>query len=87
MFGNGGLRYVWKLARKAAGVPDLQLRDARRTFASVGLSNGTSLDAIGKHFGHTKTQTTEGYAWLLEDAAKALVNKTADQMAGLMAGK
>lgn len=87
VFGNGGLRYVWKLARKAAGVPDLQLRDARRTFASVGLSNGTSLDAIGKHFGHTKTQTTEGYAWLLEDAAKALVNKTADQMAGLMAGK
>ena len=86
VFGGTPLRWVWEKARTAAGCTDLQLKDARRTFASVGLSDGSSLDAIGKHFGHTNTKTTDGYSWLLEEAARTLVGKTAQRMGDLMKG-
>lgn len=86
VFGGLPLKWVWMKARRMAGCSGLQLKDARRTFASIGLSDGLGLDAIGKHFGHTNTKTTDGYSWMLEDAKKGLVNKVADRIEGLMKG-
>ena len=59
--------YVWEQAREAAGCSDLQLRDLRRTFASVAKSRGVSLTEVGEQLGHTVAQTTLGYAWLFDD--------------------
>lgn len=70
LFGDIQLRSVWQAIRDRVGCPDLQMRDARRTFASYALSDGASLDQIGDLFGHTDTRTTKGYAGLLQDARR-----------------
>lgn len=62
---------AWWALRKAAGCPDLQLKDARRTFASYALE-GATLDQIGQLYGHTDTKTTRGYSWMLEDKKRAV---------------
>jgi integrase len=56
----------WKKVRVEAGCPDLWIRDWRRTFASIGLSNGFSMDAIGEVLNHKSTQTTKTYAKLFD---------------------
>ncbi|WP_414464348.1 tyrosine-type recombinase/integrase [Hyphomicrobium sp. DY-1] len=84
IFGKANVGDFWRMLRREIGADDLQLRDARRTFASYGLSNGTTLDQLGQLLGHTDTKTTRGYAWLLEDKAKSAVNATADVISMLM---
>jgi integrase len=63
-------RALWEKIRAEVGCPDLQIRDLRRSYASVALAAGYQLDQIGELFDHTNTQTTKGYAWLIEDAAQ-----------------
>lgn len=76
---------VWEMARGKAGVPDVQVRDLRRTFASVALSRvGASLDQTGQLLGHADPSTTRGYAWLMTDAAQQLTQQTADSVDELM---
>lgn len=67
LFGEIALKRFWGLIREKAGCPDLQMRDARRTFASYALQCGFTLDAIGKLLGHTNIRTTGGYTWLVEE--------------------
>jgi integrase len=62
------LQAVWEGIREEAGCPDLKMLDARRTFASFALSSGITLDQVGELLGHTDTQTTAGYAFLIEEA-------------------
>lgn len=72
---------VWEQAREAAGVPHVQMRDLRRTFASVALSEKTAtLDQIGDLFNHSDTKTTKGYSWLMDEAATAATQATADKI-------
>lgn len=52
-----------------ATASDLQMRDLRRYYASLGLSGGLSLEAVGQLLGHRHTQTTKRYAYLQTDAA------------------
>ena len=63
-------RKLWHRIRSEAGCPDLQLRDLRRSYASVALAAGYQLDQIGELFNHSNIQTTKGYAWLLDEAAQ-----------------
>jgi integrase len=84
LFGQGNLRPLWERIRERAGCPDLQLRDARRTFASAAKSAGRSLDQIGEMLHHTTTATTRGYSWLFEETKRAAVNDTADILSSLM---
>lgn len=77
---------VWRDATTAAGCSDLQLRDLRRTFASIAKSRGVSLDQIGELFSHASTQTTMGYAYLFADSADKAVQETADAMQILLEG-
>lgn len=77
---------VWEMARTAAGCPNVQVRDFRRTFASVALSQGIAgLDQIGELFGHGDTKTTAGYSWLMDDAARGVAQRTANQLDQLAA--
>lgn len=73
---------VWEKARELSGCNlALTVRDLRRTFASVALSQaGASLDQIGELFGHRDTATTAGYSWLLDGAAKDISQRTADKI-------
>lgn len=88
LFGPGvdkfSLWKVFKAARDAAGLPHIQVRDLRRTFASVAKTGGASLAQIGDIFDHGSPVTTARYAWLFEDAKGELVQSTADAMAALM---
>lgn len=88
LFGRGmdrhAIGHVWDKARDAAECSDLQLRDLRRTFASVAKTRGVSLSQIGDIFDHKSTETTDGYAYLFDDAAANVVQATADEIDKLM---
>jgi integrase len=75
---------LWKLVRFEAGCPDLRMHDLRRTFASAALSLGYSLAQVGELLGHASTQTTAGYAYLMEEpaqlAAEAIASKLEEMM-------
>jgi integrase len=73
-------RGVWELIRKQADCGDLWARDLRRTFASVGMSNGISIDAIGTTLNHKSSQTTKGYAMMFDSAKRDTTTKIASQL-------
>lgn len=74
---------VWRRACARAGIVGLTPYDLRRTFASLALNRGWSLDAIGQALGHRTAETTRRYAWLLPASAGRLA---ADVAAGLPDG-
>jgi integrase len=81
----GPPRDVWDRVRKAAGCPDLRMRDLRRTFATIAMSNGVTPGQIGELLGHRSVQTTKIYAKLMESpahAAAAAVAGKIDQIIG-----
>lgn len=71
---------AWHKVRKAAGCPDLKLLDTRRSFASMGLSIGLTLDQIAEQLGHTGSRITKDYAWLMIEKRTDQANKVADAM-------
>lgn len=72
---------LWKEIVTEAGCPDLWLRDFRRTFASVGMSQaGLSKDVVGGLLGHKSEQTTAIYARLTEHKAHRAAADTANEM-------
>jgi integrase len=77
-------RKFWERVRVEAGCPDLQLRDLRRSFASVALKAGVGLEQVGGLLGHASYQTTKIYALLMEDVGHDAAARTAATMAGMM---
>ena len=57
--------------------PTLRLHDLRHTFASVLVSSGESLYAVGKQMGHVQSSTTDRYAHFAPEAGRATANKFA----------
>lgn len=84
VFGAGLTRYVifdvWRIAREKAGCTDLRVMDLRRTFGSAANSAGHALEQIGQVFGHEDPNTTRRYAHLFDDAARRMVQDTADEL-------
>jgi integrase len=79
---------LWYTVTKKAGCPGLRMHDCRHSFASVGLSNGMTLEQIGELLNHRSRLTTQRYAHLMEDRARASVAAIgAAQMAMLAAAK
>ena len=69
IFGHWEPKKLWLQIRKLANLPaDLQMRDARRTFASYGISSESDLERVRQIFGHTDGRTTQRYAHLLPDS-------------------
>ena len=77
---------IWHAAAEAAGCPDLQVRDLRRTFASAARSRGVSLDDVGDLFDHGSAETTKHYAFLFDEASAAKVQKVGDELQKLLEG-
>lgn len=81
LFGIGFPRTFWDKVRKEAGCPDLWARDWRRTFATLGLSNGVNIDTIGELLNHQSTQTTKVYAKLTDTARTNAVQLVSEKLA------
>lgn len=84
LFGKHNLNWVWNKVRKAAGCPDLTIHDVRRTYLSIAVHIGIDLTQVGKLVGHTNVETTNGYAWLLEENKRRLSQTIADGVGRLM---
>lgn len=69
----------WNMVRKEAGCEDLWARDLRRTFATVGMSNGLTGGVIGELLNHKSAETTKIYTQLMNDkkleAVKAIATE------------
>jgi integrase len=54
----------WKIAREAAGLPDLRIHDLRHSYASALVNRGVSLYDVQKLLGHASIKTTQRYSHL-----------------------
>jgi integrase len=72
---------AWRTFRRRAGVPDLQLRDLRRTLATHALAGGASMAVIAKGLGHRSTTVTAGvYALVGETAVRRAFEETGQRL-------
>lgn len=55
--------------------PKYRIHDLRHTYASHLVSNGVSLELVGKLLGHTRSSTTERYAHIADEALRAATNR------------
>jgi integrase len=65
----------WERVRKTAGLDDLRFHDLRHTYASLLISDGVSLNVIGRLLGHTQAQTTMRYAHLADEPLREATNR------------
>jgi integrase len=61
----------WDRIRKRAGLDDVRIHDLRRTVGSWLAEDGASLPLIGRVLNHSNATTTQVYARLGEDPARA----------------
>lgn len=81
-------RALWNRIKEKVGCTDMWVRDSRRTFATVALSNQlASKDQIGELLGHASIQTTSIYAKLMEDPAHRAAAAVAGHMEKLLANQ
>jgi len=72
---------AWRTLRRRAGIPDVQLRDLRRTLATHALAGGASMAVIAKGLGHRSTTVTAGvYALVGETAVRAAFEETGQRL-------
>ncbi|MCA0431630.1 MAG: site-specific integrase [Proteobacteria bacterium] len=71
-----GLQKDWEKIRKKAAIEDVDIHDLRRTFGSVGVSDGASLHNVGKLLGHKDPRTTMVYAHLNDSAMRSTAEET-----------
>ena len=62
IFSVEGTRTLWDDVLEEFEIKDLWKRDARKAFASLGLSKGLSIDLIGNALNHRSASTTKRYA-------------------------
>jgi integrase len=79
-----GIQKPWQRVRALAGLPDVRIHDLRHAFASTAVAAGDSLFIVGKILGHRQSSTTERYAHLAPDPAKAVADRTAGRLAEMM---
>jgi integrase len=79
-----GIQKPWQRVRALAGLLDVRLHDLRHAFASVAVAGGDSLFIVGKLLGHRQARTTERYAHLAPDPAKAVADRTAERLADML---
>lgn len=77
-------RTLWKKIQDELGCHDLWARDLRRTFATIGLSNGVTAGALGQLLNHKSTQTTAVYAKLIEEEKIKSVKLIGEKIAKLV---
>lgn len=79
-----GIQKPWQRIRKLAGLDDVRIHDLRHAFASIAVSAGDSLYAVGAILGHRQSSTTQRYAHLAAEPVRAVADKTANRIAELL---
>jgi len=64
------IKKFWKNICQKSGIKNARIHDLRHTFASTLVSDGVSLEIIGKLLGHSNTSTTQRYSHLANHALK-----------------
>ncbi len=73
-------RALWKKVKQQVGAKGLWARDLRRTFGTVGLSNGISRGAISELLNHRSEQTTKIYSLLVPKAKMLAANAISEEI-------
>ena len=60
----------------------MHIHDLRRTYASVLVSSGASLEMIGALLGHTQAQTTMKYAYMFDDPLREATTRAGRMLSG-----
>jgi integrase len=81
-----GIQKPWQRIRKLAKLEDLRLHDLRHGFASIAVAHNESLYLVGAVLGHRQQATTQRYSHLSADPIKALADRNAARIAGLLGG-
>jgi integrase len=84
VFGPVNYRILWAKIKKEAGCKDLWARDLRRTFATIGMSNGVDMNVISELLNHQSVQTTKLYAKLNSTARIEAATIISDKIKGLL---
>jgi integrase len=71
------IKAPWRWLLKEAELKDFRIHDLRHSFASLLVSDGETLESIGRLLGHTQAQTTMRYAHLMDDPLRKAVEKAA----------
>lgn len=79
-----GIQKPWQRVRALAGLTDVHIHDLRHAFASTAVAAGDSLFIVGKLLGHRQSSTTERYAHLAMDPARAAADRTGDRVREMM---
>lgn len=74
----------WERLKKSAELTNLRLHDLRHSFASVGVSMGSSLPILGKLLGHRDASTTQRYAHLADKPVRRAVEDIGDALDAAM---
>jgi len=69
---------MWRELCHVAKLENLRVHDLRKSFASIALAQGVSLEVIGSLLRHSNPNiTAERYSFLMEDARRPILNTTA----------
>jgi integrase len=79
-----GIQKPWQRLRALAGLKDVRIHDLRHAFASTAVAAGDSLFIVGKLLGHRQSSTTERYAHLAVDPARAAADRTGERVREMM---
>jgi integrase len=71
--------WLWLL--KETGLQDFRIHDLRHTHASILVSEGQTLEVIGRLLGHSQTQTTARYAHLMDDPLRKAISAVDSKLA------
>lgn len=72
----------WRWLVKNAELHDFRIHDLRHSFASFLVSDGETLETIGRLLGHTQAQTTARYAHLMDDPLRRAVDRAGKMVSG-----
>lgn len=72
------LKAAWTTLKHSASLGECRLHDLRHTFASLLVSDGSSLELIGAMLGHSQVQTTRRYAHLHDEALHKAAQQVGD---------
>lgn len=80
---RGSIASAWRrIQALAGGIDDVHIHDLRRTYASVLVSSGASLEMIGALLGHTQAQTTMKYAYMFDDPLREATTRAGRMLSG-----
>lgn len=87
ILGRVAYRPFWANLQRKAGVSGLWLRDLRRTFATIGITQGVAMETVGELLNHRNFETTKRYAKVIPATQVKAASQIAARVEGLLSGR